>query len=409
MSRAESSAVLETSLHPGEVEQGLFGTRDPHPLETDQRMRVQAERLHIACIVGARPNFVKMAPLVAEMDRRKISRTLIHTGQHYSPALSEEIFRDLEIPEPDINLGTGGCSQIEQTAEVMKRLEPVFAQLRPNLVLVVGDVNSTLAASLVAVKMGIPLAHVEAGLRSFDRSMPEEINRLVTDSLADYLFTTESGAQENLLREGVPREKIHFVGNVMIDTLLRFVGKSASLRVPVQLGLAAGEYALVTLHRPSNVDDPERLRSLLAVLERLAERIPVIFPVHPRTRATLNHSGLSLKRVRLMDPLSYLGFLDLMRNARVVLTDSGGIQEETTILQVPCLTLRENTERPVTLTCGSNRLVGVQPDAIFAAALEALNTKPEPIAPPPLWDGHASDRILDILVRVLRPARGVSA
>lgn len=358
----------------------------------------------IACIVGARPNFIKMAAILEEIRQRDALRALlIHTGQHSSPEMSDRFFEDLRLPKPDVFLGIGGGSGTQQTARMMDALEQTFAERRPDLVLVVGDVNSTLAAAIVAVKAGIPLAHVEAGLRSHDRRMPEEVNRVMTDSISDYLFTSEAGAAAQLRREGVTADRIHFAGNVMIDTLLRFRDEAAKSPVLETLGLAAREYAVATLHRPSNVDDPAQLERLLAMLDRLQERLPVVFPVHPRTRKRLEEARLTT-RVRLIEPLGYLDFLRLTSEARLVMTDSGGIQEETTILQVPCLTLRENTERPATISHGTNRLVGADPEAAYQAALAVL-AQPMPAAQKPeRWDGQAARRILDVLEPALRQA-----
>ncbi len=354
--------------------------------------------MKITCVVGARPNFIKMAAIVQELRRRpRFSLRLVHTGQHFSPDMSDSFFADLELSQPDLNLGAGGGSQTQQTAQIMLALEGEFEQNRPGLVLVVGDVNSTMAAALVAAKLEIPIAHVEAGLRSFDRSMPEEINRVVTDVLADWLFVSEPSGVRNLVAEGIPERKIHLVGNVMIDTLLRFRGKAAGSDILNRLGIATGKYAVVTLHRPSNVDDPARLGSLLDMLCALSRRIPVVFPVHPRTRQRIPAEGFSESRLILTAPLSYLDFLRLMSEARLVLTDSGGIQEETTILHVPCLTLRENTERPITLERGTNKLVGTDPACILPVALAALEDKSEQGAIPDLWDGKAAARILDVL------------
>lgn len=354
--------------------------------------------LRVACIVGARPNFIKMAALIEEARRRPaVAATLIHTGQHFSAEMSQALFEDLELPTPDRHLGASGGTQAEQTAEIMIRLERVFEELRPDLALVVGDVNSTLAAALVAAKMAIPLAHVEAGLRSRDRAMPEEVNRVVTDVLADYLFATEPSGVENLRAEGIPAERIFFTGNVMIDTLLRFREKAARSDVLARLGLAEKSYALVTLHRPSNVDSAERLGAMIALLRRIRESLPVVFPAHPRTRANLEKFGIGSDGLILTPPLGYLDFLKLMSSARLVLTDSGGIQEETTILQVPCLTLRENTERPVTIEMGTNRLVGTDPETIAVAAREALEAPAGPSRTPELWDGRAAARIWDVL------------
>lgn len=356
----------------------------------------------IACVVGARPNFMKMAPILREIGRRPgFEARLIHTGQHYSPEMSASFFEELGLPEPDFNLEVGSGTQTGQTAAIMQRLEPVFGELRPDLVLVVGDVNSTMAATLVASKLGIRVAHVEAGLRSFDRTMPEEINRLVTDVLSDYLFASEPSGVANLLAEGVTREKVFLVGNVMIDTLLRSREKAAQSDVLDRLGVQPKGYAVATLHRPSNVDDPARLSALLAMLAEISEELPVVFPVHPRTRGRIGDAAPCNGRLILAAPLGYLDFLRLTSEARIVLTDSGGIQEETTILQVPCLTLRENTERPATIDQGTNRLVGVNPPDILQAARETLAGPGASGRVPELWDGKASERILDVLDRVV--------
>ena len=324
---------------------------------------------------------------------------LIHTGQHFSPEMSDNFFHDLSMPAPDVNLGVGSGTQTEQTAEIMRRLEPAFLNAQPDAVLVVGDVNSTMAAALVAAKLGIRIAHVEAGLRSFDRRMPEEINRIVTDALSDLLFVTEPSGQENLLVEGIPAQKIFFVGNVMIDTLLRFRHRAAASAILGQFGLTAGNYALVTLHRPSNVDDAEQFDRLLGTLRIVAERIPTIFAVHPRTRARMESRLVDPGRIILAPPLGYIDFLRLMSDAKLVLTDSGGIQEETTILHTCCLTLRESTERPATIDQGTNRLVGIDSEAILKAVSEVLAEHPDmhPERVPALWDGRASTRIVDIL------------
>jgi len=315
--------------------------------------------------------------------------------------MSELFFEQLGIPEPTIRLGVGSGSHAKQTAEIMIRLEPVLVERRPAAILVVGDVNSTVASALVAVKLGIPVAHVEAGLRSFDRTMPEEINRILTDAISDWLFVSERSGLDNLAREGVAAEKVHFVGNVMIDTLLRFRDQAVRLDVPSRMGLRANAYAVVTLHRPANVDDPVVLRDMMGPLVELSERMPVLFPVHPRTAATLARAGIEAGAgLRLIDPLGYLEFLGLLASARLVLTDSGGIQEETTVLGVPCVTLRENTERPVTVEQGTNRLAGVRSDGIRAAIEEALAV-PATSAAPELWDGRASLRIVDVMARAL--------
>jgi UDP-N-acetylglucosamine 2-epimerase (non-hydrolysing) len=305
--------------------------------------------MRIVNVVGARPNFMKIAPLLDEMRGRPgIEPILVHTGQHYDARMSDQFLEQLGIPEPDLHLGVGSGSHAEQTAQVMTALEAALPELRPDLILVVGDVNSTLAAALVAAKSGIPLAHVEAGLRSFDRGMPEEVNRIVTDVLADYLFVTERAGIENLRREGIPDERIFFVGNVMIDTLLRHRARAEALGMPARAGVEAGGYALATLHRPSNVDDPALLAGYLTVFEEVAAHLPILFPLHPRTAKALERHGLmdrlrGLENVQLLEPQGYLEFLGLTAQARLVLTDSGGIQEETTALGIPCLTLRENT------------------------------------------------------------------
>ena len=357
-------------------------------------------------VVGARPNFMKVAPIVAAMKQRAalFDPLVIHTGQHYDAAMSDAFFRDLELPQPDTYLGVGSASHAAQTAAVMERFEPVVLQAKPDWVLVVGDVNSTLACALVCVKLGVKVAHVEAGLRSRDRTMPEEINRLLTDQIADLLFTTSEDADRNLLNEGIPGERIRFVGNVMIDSLNKNLERARQSRIKEQLGLREGGYAVMTLHRPSNVDHREIFQDILQALERITVEVPVIFPVHPRTRKTIAEFGLSeriegMKGLRLIDPLGYLDFLALYSGARLVLTDSGGIQEETTALGIPCLTLRENTERPITVEMGTNTIVGTDPRRIIEAAAAALNGKAKPWSVPPLWDGKTAGRILDELVR----------
>jgi UDP-N-acetylglucosamine 2-epimerase (non-hydrolysing) len=360
---------------------------------------------HILNIVGARPNFMKIAPLAAELATKgaRFTSTIVHTGQHYDDQLSKVFFDDLAIPRPDVNLNVGSASHAQQTAGIMAAFEPVLQERRADLVLVVGDVNSTIACALVAVKRGVPVAHVEAGLRSFDRTMPEEVNRVLTDQISELLFTTEASAETNLRREGIAADKIHFVGNVMIDTLLTHRSRARTLAVHETLGLRPGEYGLLTLHRPSNVDDPAIFERLLGAIGAVAEDVPVIFPVHPRTRQVVRGSATAEAlaargRLRLLDPLGYLEFICLMEAARVVLTDSGGIQEETTILGVPCLTLRENTERSVTVTHGTNRVVGTQPESIVAAWNDVRSHGCAPRTPP-LWDGGAARRIVDVLTR----------
>ena len=362
-------------------------------------------KLKIVNVVGARPNFMKIAPLMrAYRAHPQIEPVLVHTGQHYDEKMSDLFFRQLGIPEPDINLGVGAGSPAAQTAGIMIAFESVLGQHRPDAVLVVGDVTSTVACGIVAVKAGITLIHVEAGLRSFDRSMPEEINRILTDSITDLFLCTEESGRQNLLREGHNGEHIFLVGNVMIDCLLEHRAKAESCQVLRQLDLEPGAYAVVTLHRPANVDDSRTLQGILTALAYIQERMPVVFPVHPRTRQKLGGPQFQgqmarLPGLRLIEPLGYLEFLKLTSSARVVLTDSGGVQEETTILRVPCLTLRENTERPVTCELGTNRLVGSEPARIISAFEEVLAGESRDGRVPPLWDGRAAERIVEILVQ----------
>ncbi len=346
---------------------------------------------------------MKIAPLMeAYRQHPAIEPTLIHTGQHYDDRMSELFFRQLGIPEPDINLGVGSGSHGAQTAQIMRQFEPVVLEQKPDAVLVVGDVNSTVACGLVAVKLGVKLVHVEAGLRSFDRTMPEEINRVLTDAIGDLLFCTEQSGVDNLRREGVAEERIFLVGNVMIDTLLRNRAKAGESRILDELGLTPGRYAVLTLHRPSNVDDHAAFGRILDALEQIQKDMPIVFPVHPRTRKSLNALSLAARAagmadLRLVEPLGYLDFLKLMAEAGLVLTDSGGMQEETTILKVPCLTLRQNTERPVTVEVGSNQLVGTDPDRILAAYRRVRDGQCQEPGIPPLWDGRAAQRIARIL------------
>jgi UDP-N-acetylglucosamine 2-epimerase (non-hydrolysing) len=353
-------------------------------------------------VVGARPNFMKMAPIIAAINRRsnEVSQTLIHTGQHYDEAMSAVFFGDLGMPAPDINLETRSGTQTTQMARIMPWFEEVLIARQPDWVVVVGDVNSTIACALVASKLNARIAHVEAGLRSFDRTMPEEINRLLTDQLADLLLTPSADADANLLREGIPIERIVRVGNVMIDTLFQQIERARNSTILDDLELRPREFAALTLHRPVNVDNPKVLSRILYAIGAIARELPVIFPAHPRTRARMREFDLGAPTgVRVIDPLGYLDFLQLWSNARLALTDSGGLQEETTALGVPCLTLRENTERPITIEQGSNRLVGSDPARIIGAAREILSGSVSYTGrTPELWDGHAADRIVEALI-----------
>lgn len=355
--------------------------------------------MKLLAVVGARPNFMKIAPLIWELNRRPgISACLVHTGQHYDERMSQLFFDQLKIPKPDFNLQVGSASHAVQTAEVMRRFEPIVIEQRPDAVIVVGDVNSTLACALTAVKLNVRVAHVEAGLRSFDRTMPEEINRILTDAISEWLFVSERSGIEHLRREGIADERVHFVGNTMIDTLLACREQSESSAILEQLQVADRGYAVLTLHRPANVDDPKVFGELLTAIERLQRELPVVFPVHPRTRKALsNGHHRSMPNLKLTDPLGYLDFLKLLSRACVVLTDSGGIQEETTVLGVPCLTLRSNTERPVTTQQGTNVLVGMDAGRIVETGLTAIAAGPGAQRVPELWDGHAAERIVDIL------------
>ncbi len=358
--------------------------------------------LKVLNIVGARPNFMKIAPVYAEMKRRKSEffPLIVHTGQHYDAAMSQSFFDDLGMPEPDVHLGVGSASQAVQTANIMLEFEPVVIREKPDWVLVVGDVNSTIACALVASKLGVKVAHVEAGLRSRDRTMPEEINRLLTDSISDLLFTPSRDGNNNLIAEGIPESKIRLVGNVMIDSLLDNLKLAEDSKIREELGL--NEYAVVTLHRPSNVDKKVVFARLLSALAEISKKIPVVFPAHPRTKERIAEFGLSgtieNSDLKVTEPLGYLDFLRLMSGARLVLTDSGGLQEETTALGIPCLTLRENTERPITIELGTNRLVGTDTDKIIQAADEILADGIKRNANvPDLWDGKTAIRICDAL------------
>lgn len=360
--------------------------------------------LKVLNIVGARPNFMKIAPIVREMRRRsdEFLPLIVHTGQHYDEAMSDSFFRDLGIPKPDFHLEIGSHSHAVQTAKIMMAFEPIVLQEKPDWVLVVGDVNSTIACAIVCAKLGVKIAHVEAGLRSRDRQMPEEINRILTDSISDLLLTTSQDADENLKQEGVSDNKIKFVGNVMIDSLFYNLEKSKESKTRESLDLVDKDYAVLTLHRPSNVDEKEVFSGLLEALITISEKIPIIFPAHPRTLGNIEKFGfgelVAESNIRLIEPLGYLDFMNLYSGAKLVLTDSGGLQEETTALSIPCLTLRENTERPITIELGTNILVGTNPEKIKNAAFEILENHSEKDAKiPPLWDGNAAERICDAL------------
>lgn len=349
-------------------------------------------------VAGARPNFMKIAPLMKALAGDPGFETiLIHTGQHYDDNMSGQFFRDLGIPAPQYHLDVGSASHAQQTAEIMRRIEPVLEELRPAAVIVVGDVNSTAAAAMVAKKLGIDVVHAEAGLRSFDRSMPEEINRIVTDAITDLFLVTEESGRANLLREGVADERIHLVGNLMIDSLQQHLERARSSGIADRLGVRGKPYGVVTLHRPANVDEREALGEILGALGVIAETLPLLWPVHPRTRARLDSGDLALPDgIRMLEPLGYLDFLSLEANAVLVLTDSGGIQEETTVLGVDCLTLRDNTERPVTIELGTNRLAGTK-RATILAAWEEMKRSPRQKKIPPLWDGRAGERSREVL------------
>ena len=366
--------------------------------------------MKIINIVGARPNFMKIAPIMeAYRAHDAIDPLLVHTGQHYDERMSDLFFRQLGIPEPDVNLEVGSGSHAVQTAEIMKAFEPVVIEHKPDAVLVVGDVNSTIACGLVAVKLGVKLIHVEAGLRSFDRTMPEEINRILTDTISDVLFCSEPSGVANLRNEGIAEEKVFLVGNVMIDTLLKNRKKAEESSILDTLSLSGGQYVVLTLHRPANVDDPVVLGRLLDALDAIQKELPVVFPIHPRTRKNIEGSPLAsrvraMEDLRLVDPIGYLEFLKLMSSAKAVLTDSGGIQEETTILGIPCVTLRPNTERPVTTEIGSSRIVGTDTDKILQAWRDIQQGDWQESQTPKLWDGRAATRIADVLAALAEPA-----
>jgi UDP-N-acetylglucosamine 2-epimerase (non-hydrolysing) len=361
----------------------------------------------ICSAVGARPNFMKIAPVFLELKGRGVSQILVHTGQHYDAAMSDVFFEELRMPRPDVFLGVGSGSHADQTGRVMTAFERVCMDHEPGLVIVGGDVNSTLACALTAAKLGIPVAHIEAGLRSFDRSMPEEINRVLTDHLSELLFTSEPSGNDNLLKEGIPPDRTHLVGNCMIDSLRLHLDSALARRPWETLGLLPGRYGLVTLHRPAAVDDPASLEEFRGALREVGGELPLVFPVHPRTRQRIEEGGRGKRDreaggrdwapVRLVEPLGYIDFLGLMAQARLVLTDSGGIQEETTALGVQCVTMRNNTERPITVEMGTNRIAGTTRAAIVAAAREALSAQEQVAQVPPLWDGAAAPRVADTI------------
>lgn len=367
--------------------------------------------LHL--VAGARPNFMKIAPLYRALRERGVPARVVHTGQHYDERMSEVFFRQLDLPEPDLDLGIGSDSHARQTAAIMVAYEEVLTRERPDLVVVVGDVNSTVACALVATTLHVPVAHVEAGLRSGDRRMPEEVNRIVTDALSDLLFVTEASGVENLRREGIPEHKVHLVGNVMIDTLVRLRDRAREAGVEVRRGLESGRYALATFHRPSNVDDAGSAMALGALLQAVAARLPLVFPVHPRTRGRFVDFGVwsdlqDTPGLHLLEPQGYLEFLGLMDAAAIVLTDSGGVQEETTFLGTPCLTLRESTERPVTVTHGTNQLVPADQEVVLRRMASVLADGIPAHRVPPLWDGRAAERIAEVLVDSMSQDRTTS-
>ena len=363
--------------------------------------------MKIISVVGTRPNFIKIAPLIMEMKKhQKIKNILVHTGQHYDKEMSKLFFDDLEIPKPDINLGVGSASDVAQTASIMPELERIIMKENPDLAIVVGDVNSTLAAALTAKKCNVNVAHVESGLRSFDRTMPEELNRILTDHISDFLFTTEESANKNLANEGIGKGKVFFVGNVMIDSLLSHKEKAKKSKILQKLNITRNEYAVLTLHRPSNVDNKRSLEHVLDILNNIQQKIKIVFPIHPRTLKNINKFRLgqrlkNQKNLIATEPLGYLDFLSLMSSSRFVLTDSGGIQEETSVLEIPCITMRNRTERPVTVEQGTNMLVSTDKSKIIKAANKLIEKSAIKSRIPPLWDGKAAQRIVAILLERL--------
>ncbi len=361
--------------------------------------------MKIISVVGARPNYMKVAPIHHSFQKynNKINHLICHTGQHYDVNMSQVFFEELVLPEPDFYLGVGSGSHAEQTAKIMIEFEKVVLAEKPDLVIVVGDVNSTIACSLVAVKLGVKVAHVEAGLRSFDRTMPEEINRLLTDQIADFLFVTEKSGIENLKNEGIPDNKIFFVGNTMIDSLINYLPKIEKSNILSELKLNPKEYVVVTLHRPSNVDQPENLIKIFDQFKEISEKFKIVFPIHPRTKKVLQSTNYNynIPNFLLIEPIGYISFIKLVKNSTAVITDSGGIQEETTYLKIPCLTLRDNTERPITVEIGTNKLIGTRYDRISREFFDFINHPKKDTQIPPLWDGKASDRITAKIVELL--------
>ena len=359
--------------------------------------------MKIIIVFGTRPNFVKVAPLIPLIKKiKKIESSLVHTGQHYDYKMSKQFFNQLQISKPSIFLNVGSSSHANQTAQIMEKFEPICVKIKPDFVMVIGDVNSTLACSLVAAKLKIKIIHLEAGLRNYDRSMPEEINRLITDCLAEYLLTPSLEAGQNLLKEGVKKEKIHFVGNIMIDTLLKYLPLSKKSKILDKLNLKSKQYILITLHRPSNVDDKKNLKLILFNLQKTAKKIKIVFPVHPRTLKNIKKYDLNklLNNIKIVEPLGYLDFEHLMINSKAVITDSGGIQEETTVLNIPCITIRDKTERPITVTKGTNVVVGLNMKKLNFYIYQILKNKWKKSIIPKFWDGLTSKRILNILLKL---------
>ena len=355
-------------------------------------------RKNIISVIGARPNFMKMAPIINELNILKLDNIVVHTGQHYDQKMSEDILKDLGFQDPEYFLGAGGGTQVNQIYKIMKEFEEICLKEKPVLVIVAGDVNSTLACALVAVKMDIKVAHVEAGLRSDDLKMPEEINRILTDRISDILFTTEMNAEKNLTKEGISLDKIHFVGNCMIDSVKKFITKAKTLEYWKKLGLNRKEYLLATIHRPSNVDSKNDLSNVVKTLNTISKQLPIVFPIHPRTRKKIDEFSLSLnKNISLLEPLSYIPFLSLMSESKIIITDSGGIQEEATFLGVPCITMRENTERPITVEIGTNILAGIECNNIISIFNKIIKKDNFDYKIPPLWDGHAGKRIINVI------------